>query len=353
MLYSCREPKPLPARPSGRVSRSLTVDMHCHAWSPEAAALVQPHATAEAEPMAKFGGASRRINAANHAALLPQYTSVDARLAEMEAVGLDVQVISPAPPHYAYWAPVDVAVPAARMVNDFIAGLVEQAPGRFVGLGQIPMQSPEHAVAEMRRCVGELGFRGVELNTNVCGRELAEDAFRPVFAAAEELGCLIFLHPNGFTEGARLTDHYFINLIGNPLDTTVALGHLIFGGVLKDHPGLKILAAHGGGYAGAYPARWDHGHAHRPDCRACIEEPPSTYLKRIFVDTVVYTHAELEALVRQFGADHVLLGTDYPYDMALPDPVAFVETAALTDADKAAILGGNALRLLNLEVTAQ
>jgi aminocarboxymuconate-semialdehyde decarboxylase len=277
-----------------------------------------------------------------------QHSDVETRLADMEAAGIDVQVISPAPLHYCYWADPDLAAPAARLVNDFIAGMVESARGRFVGLGQIPMQSPEHAVGEMRRAVGELGFRGVEINTNVAGRELSERAFRPVFAAAEELGCLIFLHPNGFTQGQRLSNHYLINLIGNPLETTIALHHLIFDGVLKDYPRLKVLAAHGGGFAASYAGRMDHGHAHRPDCRLCIDEPPSAYLKRIYFDTVVYTREELETLVRRYGADHIVLGTDYPYDMALPDPVGFVEGANLDERQKAAILGGNALSLLNL-----
>jgi aminocarboxymuconate-semialdehyde decarboxylase len=349
MLYSCHQPKPVAARASGRRSRHLTVDLHCHAFCPEAGALMAPHSRAELEPMVRFASeATRQANAAAHRALIPQFTSLERRLADMEAAGLDLQVISPAPPHYCYWAEPDLAARAARLVNDFIAGMVAAAPDRFVGLGHIPMQSPEHAVAEMRRVVGELGFRGVEINTNVAGRELSDPEFRPVFAAAEELGCLVFLHPNGFTDGARLADHYLINLIGNPLETTVALHHLIFGGVLKDHPGLKLLAAHGGGFAAAYVGRMDHGHAHRADCRCCIDEAPSAYLRRVYFDSVVYSREELETLVRRYGADHVVLGTDYPYDMALPDPVGFVEGADLDDEQKAAILGGNALRLLNL-----
>jgi len=136
------------------------------------------------------------------------------------------------------------------------------------------------AVAELRRCQRELGLRGIEIGTNIAGRDLHLADFEPVFAAAEELNMLVFLHPMGFTEASRLSDHHLNNLIGNPLDTSIALSHLIFGGVLDRHPGLKLCAAHGGGYLAAYSARMDHGYHARRDCREGIRLPPSEYLKR-------------------------------------------------------------------------
>jgi len=140
-------------------------------------------------------------------------------------------------------------------------------------------------------------------------------------------------------------------VIGNPLDTTVALHHLIFGGVLHDHPNLKLVAAHGGGYLPAYSGRIDHAAAARPDCCENINRMPTTYLRRLYFDTIVYTRHQLEYLVEQYGADHVLMGTDYPADMGEVDPIGFIESASgLDDNERRAILGGNAARLLNIQI---
>jgi aminocarboxymuconate-semialdehyde decarboxylase len=196
-----------------------------------------------------------------------------------------------------------------------------------------------------------LGFRGIEIMTHVAGADLSEERFRKVFARAEELGLVVFMHPDGFTEARRLHDLYFANVIGNPLDSTVALHHLIFGGVLRDHPNLKLVVAHGGGYLPAYHGRIDHGASARPDTCEQLHRMPSTYLKRVYFDSLVYTHHQLEYLVEEYGADRILMGTDYPADMGETDPVGFIEGAqGLDDCERRAILGGNAARLLNLEM---
>jgi len=159
------------------------------------------------------------------------------------------------------------------------------------------------------------------------------------------------MHPTGFPEARRFADHYLVNVIGNPLDTTVAVHHLIFGGVLRDHPTLKLVLAHGGGYLPAYSGRIDHAASARPDTCAQIDRMPTTYLKRLYFDTIVYTHHQLEYLVDQYGADHVLVGTDYPADMGEVDPIGFIEGASgLDDNERRAILGRNAARLLNIEI---
>jgi aminocarboxymuconate-semialdehyde decarboxylase len=178
---------------------------------------------------------------------------------------------------------------------------------------------------------------------------LSAERFRPIFRRCEELGMLVFMHSDGFTEARRFHDHYFANVIGNPLDTTVALHHLIFGGVLQDFPNLKLCASHGGGYLPAYPGRIDHAASARPDTCTCLQHMPSTYLKRLYFDALVYTHHQLQFLVEEYGVDHILVGTDYPADMGEIDPVGFIETAPfLDDNERRAILGGNAARLLNL-----
>ena len=362
MLYSCHPAaahamrvQARRSRPRGRAAprRHFTVDIHCHVFTPEADRLAQPAFRGDYEPSIRHATeATREVNRQQMETIRGKLTSVETRLAVMDRLGIDMQAISPAPHQYYYWAPAELGRETARLVNNRIAEIVAQHPDRFVGLGTVPLQAPELAVPELERFVKELGLRGVEICTNVAGAELSEPRFRPFFAKCEELGILIFLHPNGFTEGRRLADHYFNNIIGNPLDSTVAVGHLIFGGVLDAYPRLKICVAHGGGFLPAYSGRIDHGHGARPDSRTAIKKKPTSYLKKLYFDTIVFTHHQLEYLVETWGSDHVLLGSDYPFDMAEPDPVGFVSGAKLGSEDKAAILGRNAAKLLKIKVPA-
>ena len=210
----------------------------------------------------------------------------------------------------------------------------------------MPLPDGEEAPKELVRCVTKLGFRGVEILTNVNGKELSDPAFAPFWKKAEELGVLVVIHPNGFTEAARLRSFYFNNVIGNLLETTIALSHLIFDGVLERHPRLKILAVHGGGYLPAYAGRIDHAWGARSDAHGGLPHPPTTYRKRVYFDTVLFTPHQLQELVRLYGADHLLMGTDYPYDMADVDPIGLL-CAAFDDAETvAAICGGNAPALI-------
>ena len=356
MLYSCSPASGQPTFVTGRSGRAsssksrFAVDLHCHVFVPEAAQLVGDAFEMEMDDLFKFANqATRDVNAKQAVTINEQLISVERRIADMDAMGVDVQAISPAPLQYYYGLDPELGRDAARAINDRIATIAEQHSDRIVGLANVPMQSPEFAVAELERAVKELGLRGAEISTNVAGADLSEQRFRKFFAKAEELDVVIFLHPSGFSDGRRLMDHYFTNVIGNPLDSTIAVSHLIFGGVLDAYPKLKICVAHGGGYLAAYSGRIDHAHGAREDCRRCIQHPPTSYLKRLYFDTVVFTEHQLEYLVRLYGSDHIVLGTDYPYDMGMYDPVGFVEAAAeLTDADKDAIVGGNAARLLGI-----
>jgi aminocarboxymuconate-semialdehyde decarboxylase len=280
-----------------------------------------------------------------------QGRSPEQRIADMDLMGIDIQAISPAPRQTYYGADPDLGLATARACNDFIAEICGKHPDRFVGLGTVPFQAPELAVQELDRLHKSLGFRGIEIMTHVAGEDLSADRFRKIFARCEELGLLVFMHPDGFTEARRFHDHYFANVIGNPLDTTVAVHHLIFGGVLQDYPNLKIVCAHGGGYLPAYSGRIDHAAAARPDTCTHLHHMPTTYLKRLYFDALVYTHHQLQYLVEEYGADHILVGTDYPADMGEVDPIGFIEGAkCLDDIERRAILGGNAARLLNLEM---
>src|SRR6185295_2787511 len=163
------------------------------------------------------------------------------------------------------------------------------------------------------------------------------------------LSALVLIHPNGFTHAERFTRFYFNNVIGNPLETTIALHYLIFDGVLERYPNLKIFAMHGGGYLGGYSGRMDHAWGARSDSRGNLPKPPTHYLKKnVTFDTVVFTPIQLEALVKTFGVDHVVLGTDYPFDMADFDPIEHVVSTGFDAAATAAICGGNAKRILGL-----
>jgi aminocarboxymuconate-semialdehyde decarboxylase len=360
MFYSCSAgDSRVAANSSGSAQASandkrLTVDLHCHVYVPAAEEAVAGSFDMETDFLFKFANnATREVNQRQAKDIAPQLTSVERRLADMDEMGIDIQALSPVPLQYYYALEPELGRDSSRLINDHIADLVEAHPDRFVGLGTVPMQEPEFAVAELNRAVKELGMRGVEICTSVAGEELSSQRFRKFFARAEELGVLIFMHPNGFSDGDRLQDHYFTNVIGNPLDSTVAVSHLIFGGVLDDYPDLKICVAHGGGYLAAYSGRIDHAHAGREDCRRMIKNPPTSYLRKLYFDTVVFTEHQLEYLVSLYGSDHIVLGTDYPFDMGMYTPVEFVDGAsALTDGDKAAIVGGNAAKLLGITDTA-
>src|SRR5260370_5557713 len=210
-------------------------------------------------------------------------------MGEMDQMGIEMQGMSPAPRQTYYGADADLGLQTARILNDEIAEMCARYPDRFTGLGTVPFQAPELALAELERLHKSLGFRGIEIMTHVAGEDCAEPRFRKIFARCEELGLLIFMHPDGFTEAGRFKDLYFANVIGNPLDSTVAVHHLIFGGVLEDHPGLKIVVAHGGGYLPAYSGRIDHAASPPPDPRTHHKELPAAHLKRLSFPAPAHT----------------------------------------------------------------
>lgn len=290
--------------------------------------------------------ASDEVNAKMFQEIGPKLNGVSERLSDMDSLGVDVQAISPNPGQYYYFAEAELGQMLAEMINNQIAEAVASEPKRLVGIGTVPLQNVEMAVAEMKRCVKDCGMRGIEIGTSVMGAELADPKFHPFFKAAEDLGVLLFIHPLGFTHGERLSEHYLNNIIGNPLESTIALSHLIFGGVLDHYPGTKICVAHGGGYLPGYWGRMDHAYRARPDCRQHISQEPSTYLRKIWFDTLVFDKAQLNSLIETHGADKLCLGTDYPFDMAEPDPVGSLSNVEASV--KAKLLGKNAAALLGI-----
>jgi aminocarboxymuconate-semialdehyde decarboxylase len=357
MMYTCapgggRSAKVVKAKKGGR-SKSLKVDIHCHYMNPEVAAKVAPLNPGQYDPLVKFSNAiTREVNVKQHQDRAPKLSSIEVRLKDMDRMGIDIQAISPAPNQTYYWTDPGQGQELARAVNERLAEIVAQWPDRFVGLGTVPLQDPDLAVSELIHAVKKLGLRGVEINPSVNGMDLSDGrlSLDRFFAKAAELGVILFMHPIGFSQGERLLDHYFNNVIGNPLETTVAASHLIFDGVMERNPKLKIVLPHGGGYLAHYWARMDHAYRARPDCRTAIKRKPSSYLEQFYFDTITFDPGMLKNLVGRFGADHVLLGTDYPYDMGVEDPVGFVgKTPGLTAKVKAQIMGGNAARLLKID----
>jgi aminocarboxymuconate-semialdehyde decarboxylase len=329
--------------------QSTTIDVHAHVSVPEAAAFVAPYLDMATVPLAHFATPESKALTQKQEADIRARRDHAHRMADLDAMAIDMQFIAPPPLQCYYSVPLDIAVKAAQLVNDGIAAFCGKYPDRLKGFGTVPMPDGNEAAKELERCVKQLGFKGVQVITNVNGKELSDPAFAPFWKKAEELGVLVMIHPNGFTEAKRFERFYFNNVIGNPLETAIALHYLIFDGVLHRHPKLKVLAVHGGGYLGAYSGRIDHAWGARSDAHGDLPNPPTSYLKRIYVDTVVFTPHQLAELVRVFGADHVVMGTDYPFDMADFDPVGHIAGVPGFDASTiAALAGGNAKKLLEL-----
>jgi aminocarboxymuconate-semialdehyde decarboxylase len=285
----------------------------------------------------------------------PKLTDIALRLKDMDRMGIDIQAVSPAPHQTYYWTDPGMGAELSRKVNERLAGIVAQHPDRFVALGTVPLQDVSLAISELTHCVKLLGMRGVEINPSVKGMDLTDARLdlEKFFAAVQALDVIIFMHPIGFTHGERLVDHYLSNIIGNPLETTVATSHLIFDGVMERHPKLKVVLPHAGGYLAHYWARMDHAYKARSDTRGRMKRKPSSYLEKFYFDTLTFDRGMLAHLIERFGADHVLLGTDYPYDMGMEHPVDFIGGApGLSARAKDEIMGGNAARLLKIDYNA-
>jgi aminocarboxymuconate-semialdehyde decarboxylase len=319
------------------------VDFHGHAIVPAAMALAGPDPAAQAAREAEIailGPETQAVQVAMIERIGPLLVDVEARLAALDAVGIDVQVVSPSPAHYCPWASPSLAERIAKVANE---GIVEHCAqsDRLEGLGYAPLQVAETALLDAM----DMGLHGVEISTFEPGIDLSSASLAGFWARAEELGAIVFIHPWGCTLDERLSGSYMTNLVGQPVEHTVALSHIIMSGLLDRHPGLGIVAAHGGGFLPFHPARMDHGWRVRPELTTPAEVP-SSYLRRVWFDSVVYEPALLTTLVERVGVHRVLMGTDFPFDMGVEDPVALVDAADLDDAAKDAIKGANALELL-------
>ena len=334
--------------PSADAHTSPTVDVHAHILIPEVEALVADLpglAEARALDARRNGPAALAVSGPMVRERVPRLTDVRLRLAAMDAQGVDVQLVSPSPSHYHYWADEDTAEKLYRLAGEATAAHCAQAPDRLRGLGLAPLQPPDQAVRALEHALDQ-GLLGVEISSHAPGRELSDPVYEPFWQRAEETGAILFLHPFGCTLDERLDQWYLSNTVGQPTENAVALSHLIFSGVLDRHPELKIVAAHGGGYLPTHIGRSDHAWSARSDAGAGCAHRPSSYLERIYFDSLVHDPHVLRELVRAVGADRVLLGSDFPFDMGTDDPVGALRAAGLSDPDFHAVRGGNAAALL-------
>jgi aminocarboxymuconate-semialdehyde decarboxylase len=268
------------------------------------------------------------------------------RLSDMDAAGIDIQLISNTPQTFLYNQDPSLTAAMATLQNDEIAKAVAANPERLMGLATLPMQAPVLAADELRRTVRSLGLKGAQIGSNVNGRNLDDPVLEPLWTAANELSAIVMVHPTQVAGAERLGSYYLANLIGNPLDTTIAAACLVFSGVVECYPGIKFLMVHGGGFVPYQAGRFRHGWHVRPEPQATLKTPPDASLNRMYFDTIVHDQSVLQFLVSSAGATRVLLGSDYPFDMGTLDGARQVRALPLSDPDKAAILGGAAQALL-------
>ena len=269
-------------------------------------------------------------------------------LAEMDRRRLSAAAISPPPQLFAYWAPAEVGERIAHAVNDGLAEMATAHPDRFLPLASLPLQDAERAARELDRAVTKCGLRGAALCTHLNGVDLDRAGIEPVFAAAQRLDVPLFLHPQNAGDITRLADHHLWNLIGFPMETAIAGARLLMAGVFEKFPRLKIVLAHGGGFLPYGIGRLDHGHKVRGELNAKLPKPPSAYLANIFCDSITHDARSLRFLIDRVGADHVVLGTDHPFDMGSDTPVDAVVALGLAAGEERAILGGTLARLLKV-----
>ena len=324
-----------------------TIDIHAHWYPEEWLALFEkdgPKEGARLERTPKgFTIRTERItNAFDN-----EFVSLELRLQGMRRQGVDMQALSLTTP-MVYWASTGLGLALAQAYNDAASAAHLRHPEQLVGLAMLPMQAPELALKELERCAKLPGMRGLYVATNINGADLDEKRFWDIYAGAEALGWTVYLHPVDTIGRERTTRYYLKNLLGNPYDTGVAAASLIFGGVMDAFPKLEVNLPHAGGTFPWLIGRLDHGTRVRPELKH-MKRMPSEYLRRFSYDTIGHDDRINTNLVRLVGADRVLLGTDYCFDMGLTDPVATVNRIeGLTDADRSLINGATAARLLGL-----
>ena len=311
------------ARKKGRAAKRATrkkgplnYDLHNHVIPPSVVEAIIQHPERFGTHIEDRGGKRYFDSHGRMTELLPEFCDVEAKIAWMDRAGMDVAAISVGPPLYFYWLPAESGLEATRLANDGIAHMVAQHPDRLRGMAHLPMQDPDAAITELERAVREHGFRAVELATSIEGAPLAHPKFRKVLKTIEQLNCFVFAHPYQCLAQGGMDDYYLRNFIGFPLDTTMMVAHLMFSGALDELKKLRILCAHGGGYIPYQIGRFVHGHDVRPEPKVNKVKSPREHFKRFFFDCLTHEPKSARHLINIAGADHVVIGTDNPFDMA-------------------------------------
>lgn len=332
----------------------MVIDAHAHIIVPEMTRAAAPEESwrplvkwVNQQQIIEFGGKSLK-------SAVREFVHIKGVLAAQDAAGVDRVLLCPWVSLLRYDTEPQEGLRLSRIYNEALSRLAQAYPQRVSALGTVPLQDPELAARELESVMAEPGLHGVEIAASGNGLYLGDDRFAPFWAAAEASGALVFIHPTtrGFDNPA-LNDFYLWNTIGNPLETTITAAHLIMAGVMERHPRLKVLLAHGGGAILSLRGRLRHAHSFQPQARAKLVESPETSLRRFYFDTVTHDPALLQALINYAGANHVLLGSDYPFDMGVERPAEIVLALGLSEADEANILGGNLVNLLRLEENGQ
>jgi aminocarboxymuconate-semialdehyde decarboxylase len=331
------------------VPQAPTIDIHAHYFPESYLELIAKHGQRVGTTVAADAQGRRFIQVGlllRTGPITPLFIDIDARLKEMDRQGVKIHALSLTQP-MVYWADDDLGVQLCIAFNDAISAAHREHPDRLIGFACLPMQNPRLALEELERAAKLPGIRGIYMATAVRDRELSDPGFFPVYERMGDLGLPLFLHPM-MINNERMKQFYLINLCGNPFDTALAASHLIYGGVLDAFPKLEISLPHAGGALPILRGRLDRGFYTRNECKT-IPRPPSEYLKRFTYDTISYSEDILQDLVDLVGADRIMMGSDYCFDIAYEEPVKMVTgMKTLSEEQKQQILGGNAIRLLKL-----
>jgi aminocarboxymuconate-semialdehyde decarboxylase len=330
----------------------MRIDAHAHVIVPEVLREAAPDEAWRPRVFREDGAQVIELGGRAIRSAVREFVDAEAILAAQDEAGIDRVVLCPWVSLLGYDAAPEEGLERCRVQNGGLAALQAAHADRVSVLGAVPLQDPELAAGELRALM-DSGFAGAEIAASVNGTYLGDNRFAPFWAAAEATGALVFVHPTtrGFADPV-FGDYYLSNLVGNPMETTIAAAHMVLAGVLERHPDLRVLLAHGGGALPALRGRLGHGWSQVAPARARLTEPPERSLRRFYYDTVTFDPAVLRELVAFAGADRVLLGSDYPFDMADARPADTVAAAGLDPDEERAVLGGNAARLLGLEARA-
>ena len=323
------------------------VDAHAHVIVPEILAGGGRDEDWRPRVRREGGGYALEFGGRTIRSMVNEPVDVETILAVEARAGIGRVLLCPWVPLLYPQADARACLERCRIQNEALAGAVRARPGRIAALGAVPLQDPELAAEELRALRREGTLAGVEVTASVGGVYLGDPRFEPLWEAAAETGALVFIHPTtrGFGEEV-FGDYYLWNTVGNPFETTIAAAHMIGAGLLERHPDLRVLLAHGGGAILALRGRLRHAHGFQPQARERLRESPLDSIRRFYFDTVTHDPELLRALIDWAGTERVLLGSDYPFDMADPDPVATVRALGLDHGVEQAVLAGNADRLL-------